>query len=483
MKAVVLIPPSKHAKNVARDLVYGCWCKGKRIAGIQFPPVSQLIVVTTLIKYGHECDLLDAAALGLTYEETIEKAKDYNYIIMLTSTMTINEDTQIVNSIKKLKPEIISIFYGAHPTFMPQFTLAKEGVDFIVLREPEFIIRDLLSSLKNNDESYKSVKGIGYNLNNTPVINDHYPFIDNLDDLPMPDRSLLVQDIDYFNPIVKRMPFTTMFTSRGCPGRCTYCTSPPFYGTTYRARSANSVLEELKIVANQGYKEIFFRDEMFTTDKDRVKQVCEGIISNKLDLTWIASTRVGALDEETMKLMKQAGCHMLRFGVESGVQDILNTVKKGIKLEQTIEDFKLTHKHNLDTHAHCMLGMPGETEETIKQTLKFVKMIDPTIVTFGICTPYPGTKLFEQVLEKHPDVGDGSDCDLEKLHTNSFYNEVYTDLTNEQLNMWIKKIYRSFYFRPIYLLKWLNRINSVSEFKRVSLAAAQVIDFAFLGKE
>lgn len=483
MKAVVIIPPSKHAKNVARDLVYGCWCKGKRIAGIQFPPVSQLILVTTLIKYGHDCDLLDAAALGLSYEETIERAKNYNYIIMLTSTMTINEDTQIVNSIKEHNPQIISIFYGAHPTFMPQYTLAKQGVDFIIQREPEFIIRDLLTSLKKEDGSYQSIKGIGYKADNETVINDYYPFIDNLDDLPIPDRSLLVQDIDYFNPIVKRMPFTTMFTSRGCPGRCTYCTSPPFYGTTYRARSSQSVLEELITITNQGYKEVFFRDEMFTTDKDRVKQVCEGIISNKLNLTWIASTRVGALDEETMKLMKQSGCHMLRFGVESGVQDILNTVKKGIKLEQTIEDFKLTHKYKLDTHAHCMLGMPGETEETIKQTLKFVKMIDPTIVTFGICTPYPGTKLFEQVIAKYPEVGDGSDCDLEKLHTNSFYNEVYTDLTNEQLNKWIKKIYRSFYFRPIYLLKWLNRINSISEFKRVSLAAAQVVDFAFLGKE
>lgn len=483
MKAVVLIPPSKHAKNVARDLVYGCWCKGKRIAGIQFPPVSQLIVVTTLIKYGHDCDLLDAAALGLTLEETINKAKEYKYLIMLTSTMTVNEDAEIANKIKDANPDLISIFYGAHPTFMPQQTLTKQGIDIIVQREPEFIIRDLLTELKKGGDSYKKVSGIGYINNSQPVINNPYPFIQNLDDLPVPDRSLLVQDIDYFNPIVKRMPFTTMFTSRGCPGRCTYCTSPPFYGTTYRARSAESVLDELKTISAQGYKEIFFRDEMFTTDKERVKQVCEGIISSNLDLTWIASTRVGVLDEETMKLMKQAGCHMLRFGVESGVQDILNTVKKGIKIDQTIEDFKLTHKFKLDTHAHCMLGMPGETEDTIKQTLKFVKMIDPTIVTFGICTPYPGTKLFEQVLEKYPEVGDGSDCDLEKLHTNSFYNEVYTDLTNEQLNMWIKKIYRSFYFRPLYLLKWLHRINSIGEFKRVSLAAAQVIDFAFLGKE
>lgn len=483
MKTVVLIPPSKHTKNVARDLVYGCWCKGKRIGGIKFPPVSQLIVVTTLRKYGHDCDLLDAAALQMPFEELSEKIKDYKFLIMLTSTMTVNEDTEIVSELKKTNPDLTSIFYGAHPTFMPKYTLAKNGVDFIVQREPEFILKDLLNALKESDDSFKNVKGIGYRDNETDMINEPYPFIENLDDLPIPDRSLLLEGIDYYNPIVKRMPYTTMFTSRGCPGRCTYCTSPPFYGTTYRARSAESVLEELELIAKEGYKEVFFRDEMFTTDRKRVAQVCEGILEKNLDLTWIASTRVGAADEELLKLMKKAGCHMLRFGVESGVQDILNTVKKGIKIEQTIHDFKLTHKYSLDTHAHCMLGMPGETEDTIKQTLKFIKKIDPTIITFGICTPYPGTRLFDEVLQVHPEVEDGSQCDLTRLHTNAFFNDVFTDLSNEQLNKWMKKIYREFYFRPGYLLKWMTRINSLGELQRVTMAAAQVVDFSFFGKE
>lgn len=483
MRAVLLIPPSKHTKNVARDLVYGCWCKGKRIGGIKFPPVSQLIVVTTLIKFGHECDLLDAAAMNLSLEEVIAMIKDYKFLIMLTSTMTINEDASFVNNLKEANPELVSIFYGAHPTFMPKYCLTKDGVDFVIQREPEFIIRDLISSLKAGNDNYKVIKGIGYKDKNEFIINEPYPFIENLDDLPIPDRSLLYKKVDYYNPVIKRMPYTTMFTSRGCPGRCTYCTSPPFYGTVYRARSADSVLEELEIISKQGYKEVFFRDEMFTTDRDRVVKICEGILEKQLDLTWIASTRVGAADKDLMKLMKKSGCHMLRFGVESGVQEILNTIKKGIKVEQTIKDFELTHKFQIDTHAHCMLGMPGETEDTIRQTLNFVKKIDPTIITFGICTPYPGTKLFDLVLEKYPEVGDGSDCNLEKLHTNSFYNDVYTDLSNEQLNQWIKKIYREFYFRPGYLFKWLGRVSSLDELKRITLAGAQVIDFAFFNKE
>lgn len=483
MKAVLLIPPSKHSKNVARDLVYGCWCKGKRIAGIQFPPVSQLIVVTTLIKYGHECDLLDAAALNLTKEETINKISNYDFVIMLTSTMTINEDAEFLTFIKNKNSKVKTIVYGAHPTFMPRYTLCKQGIDFIVQREPEYIIRDLIACLKEGDDSYRAIKGIGYKVGDEIAINEPYPFIENLDALPIPDRTLLLKTIDYFNPIVKRMPFTTMFTSRGCPGRCTYCTSPPFYGTTYRARSAESVIEELEIVHKQGYKEVFFRDEMFTTDKDRVVKICEGILQKNLDITWIASTRVGVIDEELISLMKRAGCHMLRFGVESGSQEILNNVKKGVKVEQIESDFELTHKYYMDTHAHCMVGMPGETENSLRQTLKFIKKIDPTIVSFGVCTPYPGTKLFDLVVEKHPEIGDGSDCDLAKLHTQSFYNEVYTDLSTEQLNAWIKKIYWEFYFRPTYLFRWLGRVNSLSEFKRLSLAASQVIDFVFTGRE
>lgn len=483
MKAILVIPPSKHSKNVARDLIYGCWCKGKRIAGIQFPPISQLIVVTTLRKYGIECDLLDAAAKNLSIDEVKEIVKDYKYLIMLTSTMTINEDADFIADCKSDNADLVSIVYGAHPTFMPKYTLHRESIDFIIQREPEFIIRDLIKSLESNNDSYKSLKGIGYMLEGEEIINDFYPFIENLDDLPIPDRTLLDKKIDYFNPIVKRMPFTTVFTSRGCPGRCTYCTSPPFYGTTYRAKSAESVLEELEALCQQGYKEVFFRDEMFTTDRERVIKICEGILDKNLDLTWIASARIGSVDDELMGLMKKAGCHMLRFGVESGVQEILNNVKKGIKVEQTITDFELTHKHKLDTHAHCMLGIPGETEATIKQTLKFIKKIDPTIVTFGICTPYPGTALFEKVVETHPEIEDASTCDLSKLHTNSYFNEVFTDIPNKQLNKWIKRIYKEFYFRPGYILKWLTRIDSIEEFKRITMAGAHVFDFVFFGKE
>ncbi|MGH9388622.1 MAG: B12-binding domain-containing radical SAM protein, partial [Vicinamibacteria bacterium] len=279
MKVLVLIPPSKFARNVARDLVYGCWCKGKRIAGIQFPPISQLTVVTVLREAGHDAQILDAAALGLSIEAIEERiAQGYDAALVLTSTLTIGEDAAILARVKRARPGLRTAVWGSQPTFMPGGTLLREGIDFIIQRESEFVIRDLIAALERGDGSHRSVKGIGYMDGDQAVVNPPYPFIPNLDALPIPDRSLLPKSVDYFNPIVKRLPFTTMFTTRGCPAKCTFCQSPPFYGDRVRFQSAKRVVDEMEAVEKQGYKEIFFRDEIFTASRKRVQEICRLIL-------------------------------------------------------------------------------------------------------------------------------------------------------------------------------------------------------------
>lgn len=486
MKILTLIPPSKHSKNVARDLVYGCWCKGKRIAGIQFPPVSQLLVTTVLKERGHDSRLLDAAGLQMPLDD-VKKAvidEDYDLCVMLTSTMTIKEDAEILHGLKQALPKLKTAVTGSQPTFMPQATLARDGIDFIAMREQEAVLADLADALERGGEAYTSVAGIGYlDKKGQTVINPPAPWIKNLDDLPIADRTMLPGDIDYFNPIVKRMPFTTMFTTRGCTAKCTYCTSPVFYGEKVRFRSAEKVLEEMEYCQNLGYKEIFFRDELFTASKKRVFDICNGIKERGLDLTWICSSRVNNVDDEMLAVMKDAGCHLVRFGVESGVQEILDNVRKDITVEETRKAFDLCHKHKIDTHAHCIIGSPGETQETIDQTLKFILEIEPTIITFGITTPYPGTALFDEVAAVHPEIGDGSQMDISRLHTDAFFNQFFTDLNNDELSKNIRRIYRRFYLRPKYVWSWIRRIDSWAEFKRVTLAGANVLDFSFSWSE
>ncbi|MEW6236827.1 MAG: radical SAM protein [Candidatus Omnitrophota bacterium] len=486
MKVLTLIPPSKHSKNVARDLVYGCWCKGKRIAGIQFPPVSQLLVTTVLRESGHDAHLLDGAGLRYSINEikTIVDKEQYDVCTMLTSTMTIQEDAEILFDLKQANPKMTSIVMGSQPTFMPQATLARRGIDFIVMKEQEHTLKNLLAALEAGGEAFKNVRGIGYkNADGQAVINPPAEMIKNLDELPIANRTLLPQNIDYFNPIVKRMPFTTMFTTRGCTAKCTYCTSPGFYGEKVRFRSAEKVLEEMEYCQNLGYKEIFFRDELFTASKKRVLEICSGIKDRGIDLTWICSSRVNNIDAEMLKIMKDAGCHLIRFGVESGVQEILDNVRKDITVEETRQAFKLCHEFKIDTHAHCMIGSPGETKETINQSIQFVKEIDPTIITFGITTPYPGTHLFDEVKEVYPEIGDGSQMDISRLHSDSFFNQFFTDLTNEDLTRDIRRVYREFYFRPRYIWGWLKRIDSWAELKRVTLAGANVVDFSLSWSE
>lgn len=483
MKILALVPPSKFSRNVARDLIYGCWCKGKRIAGIQFPPLSILSVATVLNRSGHEAALIDAAATDMPLDAVKNMIPRFDAVIVLTSSMTIKEDADILLELKKANSRLRTIVFGSQPTFMPQHTLGREGVDIIVRREPEYILRELMDALEKGDDSWKAVRGIGFkDKEGGSHINDYHEVIQNLDDLPIPDRSMLPKDVDYFNPVVKRMPYTTMFTSRGCPGRCTYCSSPAFYGRTIRMRSANNVIEELKVVQSLGYREVFYRDEIFTVSRQRVVDICEGVLSKNIDLTWICSARIGTVDKPLLQLMKRAGCHMVRLGVESGVQEILDAIRKDIKIEQTVETFKWTHEVGIDTHAHLMIGMPGETRETINRSIGFVKKIDPTIITVGICTPYPGTGLFDLVRREHPEINDGSECNLQHLHTKSFYNETFSRLTNEELSKEIRRFYRKFYLRASYLIRWLLRITSPDEFKRVILAGTKVFDFIFRGE-
>ncbi len=481
MKILILNPVSKLTKNVVRDVLYGCWCKGKRIGGATVPPFGLLMVATVLKKDGNEVVFLDAQAEQIDIERIKAHVKDFDVVVISTSTMSYKEDAQVLLELKGVKKELRTIIFGSHPTFLPQSALNNEGVDIIVRREPEYIIRDLVRELKNGAYSWKKVPGIGYRDNGGYIINEHYPFIENLDELPYLDTSFLPRGIDYFNPIVKRLPYITTSTSRGCPGRCTFCTAPAFDGMRLRYQSSDYVLGQIEDFLNNGFKEIYFRDDTFLVDKERDTKICNGIIGRGYDITWICNVRIGMVDKQTMELIKKAGCHLIKTGVESGVQEILDRVKKGIKIEQTRNLFKWANETGIDTHAHAMLGMPGETEESLKRTVDFILELKPTTATFGICTPYPGAPLFEEVLRLSLELEDGTGSDFSKLHTQGLFNEYYTGLKRSGLEKGVKLAYRKFYWRISYILETLRRIKGINDLKRFTVAGLNIFDFSLQG--
>ena len=286
--------------------------------------------------------------------------------------MTFREDTEFLARAKTENPALMSAVFGSHPTFMPRYSLVPESVDFIIRHEPEYILRDLAAALERKDDSWKGVKGMGYRVsrqsavgsrqsrdkessnfnlqssivehedqgpdtgNREPetgefdyVINEDYPFIEDLDELPFPEVDLLPKDIHYFNPIVKRLPYITASTSRGCPARCRFCTAPAFDGKRLRFQSADYVIEQLEYFMSKGFREVYYRDDTFFVNKKRDLAVCEKILEKNLDITWLANARIGMIDKETMALAKKAGCHTIKFGVESGVQEILDKSAPG----------------------------------------------------------------------------------------------------------------------------------------------------------
>jgi radical SAM superfamily enzyme YgiQ (UPF0313 family) len=480
MKVLLLNPPTIYTKNVVRDAIYGCWCKGKRIGGTSTPPYPLLLVGTILKNEGHQVRVIDAQAQAVP--DLGKMVLDFDVVIILTSVMTFNEDAEVLKVLKEYNPKLKTLVFGAHPTFLPELCLKKEGVDIIIRGEGEFVIRDLLRAFSKNNSSWKEVRGIGFREGEVIKINEPYPLIENLDELPFVDWSLLPKNYNYFNPLVRRYPYVTDSTSRGCPGRCIFCMDPGFYGKMTRGRSAENVIAGLMKHISEGYKEVYFRDEMFTIFRERNRQIYKEMIKNKMDLTWFCSSRVNTVDKEDLSLMKEAGCHTIKFGVESGVQKILDNIKKDITLEQIRQTFKWCKEVGIDTHAHLMIGLPGETVETIKESINFVREINPTTITVGIVMPYPGTPLFELVAEKYPEVKKDYSLSLERLHTQTFFNEAFCEVPSEDLQRWVRRFYYSFYLRPNYIFQWLKRIKNFNDLRRILKAGIKTIDFSLRGE-
>ncbi len=476
MNILLLIPSSKFAKTVIRDVLYGCWCCGKRIGGGTLPPLVLLSVATVLKQDGHRVRIIDTSREAEARGKILKEIAFTDAVILLTSTMTFLEDAACLAELKKAKPSLLTVIFGAHPTFVPKYSLSSRDVDIIVRGEPEYSIRDVFRKLRNKD-SWHSVGGIGYRNNGDIIINADYPYIEDLSNLPIPDRSLL-PDVNYYNPIVSRIPYTTTETSRGCPGKCTFCTAPHMYGGKLRYRSVENVIEEIEYLIGLGYKEIYYRDETWTTFKIRNMGLLKRMIENKYNLTWICNVRVGTVDKEALKLMKAAGCHLIKVGVESGCQRILDGVRKRINVADTANLFEWAKEVGIDTHAHLMAGMPGEDRDSLNETMRFIKKIKPTTIDVGICMPYPGTDLFNEVAAIYPEIKDGTETSLDNLHISGIFNKYYTSLSKEEIESFLNRIYRNFYLRPSYIISWLKRVKNINDVKRIYYAGINVIDFA-----
>ena len=444
------------------------------------PPLGLAMVAAVLEKIGYLVKILDLPVLGFSENSlsTIIRQEKPDIVGVTAMTPTINSAVSIVEKVKECDSNITVVLGGAHATILPEETLKSvPEIDVIVRGEGEQTILELVKVLDEISGDIDQVSGITYregaSIKSTPL----RPPILELDALPFPAFHLLpMRKYRLHPPFGRRSPVMPIITSRGCPYRCVFC-SKSVFGKKYRSNSPAYVVDEIRFLNEKfGVKEIKFYDDVFTLDRKRVVALCMQLKEQGIDIPWTCETRVNLIDSELLGVMKDAGCYMIEYGVESGNQRVLNSLKKDITLAQTIKAFELTHEAGIETVAYFMMGSPQETSETIQETVEFAKKLDPDFVQFSIATPYPGTELYSLALEdgQVPEKWDEYVyAELKSVDNPGFGTKT---LSREELRAWNKKAYTSFYLRWRYVWKRFRKMTSLGDLKTNLSGLRMVID-------
>ena len=407
------------------------------------PPLDLAYMAATLQTAGVECLIKDYPVQGGNWDTFIADLRGFtpDMLIISVTSFTIHDDLLACGVAKKeLGKGIITIAKGAHVSVRAGETLEKNPeLDIAIRGEYELAVKEIAQA-----SDLREVRGLAFRDNKTSeiIVTADRPFLDNLDVLPYPARDLLANDL-YRRPDTNTMQ-TTIQTNRGCPSRCVFCLAPTVYGATVRLRSPANVVGELKeCVEKYGIRDFFFRADTFTLNRQWVIDLCKMISEQLPGIRWLCNSRVDTIDAERLEWMKNAGCDGVAFGIESGSQEILEKMKKGITLEKAREAIRLCHEHKMTTLLYFVMGLPWETEEHVKKSVEFAVELGGDLVEFHLAIPFPGTELYEIVMRDGLLVND----DLEGFNYSRSPLRTYT-LTPEQLLKLRKWANRRLYLNP-----------------------------------
>jgi len=434
------------------------------------PPLGLAMIAAVLMENGYDVKILDLPALGLSEDmlpEIVSKEKP-DVVGITALTPAIDEAIKTAELVKKTDSNIPIVLGGAHGTILPEETLrGAPSIDVVVRGEGEQTMLELVKALdEDRMAGLNDIRGITYRSGQVIRSNPERAPILDLDSLPFPAFHLLPMDKYRLHPpFGRRLPAMPIITSRGCPYRCIFC-SKSVFGRKYCGNSADYVIAEIQLLIEKfGIKEIKFYDDVFTLDKKRIISLCSKLKEIDLDIAWTCETRVNLVDANLLRIMKDAGCYMIEYGIESGNQTILNNLRKDITLDQIIGAFKLTEHAGVDTAAYFMIGSPGETQDTIRDTIDFAKKIDPDFVQFSLTTPYPGTELYDLIIKEGYVDTDWKKYMYADLKSVDYPSINTVSLSSEELIKWNKKAYVSFYLRWSYIWKILRKSSSINDFK------------------
>jgi hopanoid biosynthesis associated radical SAM protein HpnJ len=385
--------------------------------------------------------LLDAPPHHVSAEETINIAKEYEFLVLYTSTPGFPGDIRLVQRIKDVNPKIKVAFVGPHVTVLPEQSLRDgSAIDFVVRKEFDYAVKEFAEG-----KPLDQILGVSYRKNGSVAHNADRPQLQDLDALPhVTDIYHRDLDVRRYNVPFLLNPYVSLYTTRGCPAQCTFCLWPQTTsGHAWRKRSSDDVAREMaKAKEYWPYvKEFFFDDDTFNIQKARTIELCEKL--KPLKLTWSCTSRV-TTDYETLKAMKEAGCRLMIVGYESGDQQILKNIKKGATLERARQFTKDAHKLGLVIHGDFILGLPGETRETIQNTIAFAKELDVETIQVSVAHAYPGTELYDFAIKNNFMVK-GSMVD-EGGHQLAHIE--YPGLPADEILESVHRFYDEYYFRP-----------------------------------
>jgi len=431
------------------------------------PSLGLLYIAAIVEREGHSVRVIDTD-LESDPEATLRKTirafqPDLMGVHVMTWTFAQAKRTACVA--KEERPEMVLVAGGAGVTTDPQVFMENSDFDFAVYGEGEITTKELLEAIQAKGD-VRQITGLVFRDGETIVQNPPRELIENIDEVPMPGRHLVPHD-RYFDVFTIDRHFVTMIVSRGCPFNCLYCDRLNRMGSKWRVRSVDAILQEIMYVKERmGVREIMFFDDEFVVNRNHTIDLCKRLIEAKANIKWECRARVDLLDEETLKYMKEAGCYRIRYGFESGDNDILAVLRKGITVEQSLKTAEATKRAGIDIFGYFMLGVPHETEHTMQKTIDLALKIDPDFALFSKAILIPGSDLFDWAASEGLIAAD---------YWKQYYRGEVSDtapaisasqLPENLVDQYVKKANQMFYRRPRYMARRLMRIKSLSQLAR-----------------
>ncbi len=412
----------------------------------------------------HEIGVIDAVVEELDYPALkMRLLRESPDVVGITATtFTLVDACETAKLVKEINGDILVVMGGPHPYIYPDETINLPGVDFLVLGEGEKAFSALLDNL-DDPAALREIKGLVFRDRGEIINTGNPPLVEDLDSLPFPARDL-TPFRKYYSLIAKTRPVTTMITSRGCPFRCLFC-DRPHLGKRFRPRSAKNVVDEMEQCVGLGILEFLIYDDTFTVNKQRVFDICREIKERGLKIGWDVRARVDTITPEMLKAMKDSGCERIHYGVEAGTPEVIETLRKGITIEQVRRVFKQTKEAGIAILAYFMIGSPGETKAQIEESLRLAQELSPDYLHLAITTPFPETDLYRMGFDRGVLKEDYWRQFAKSPHA-GFLPKVWEEhMTRDELIEQLHKGYKDFYLRPGYIWNSLKGLKSLSDLR------------------